>query len=239
MGPEATAVILAGGQGKRLRPYTLTIPKPLLPLAGTPIIEIVVRQLSRARFQRIVVSLGYMGEMVEYVLGDGSRFGVQIEYVREASPMGTAGSLALIDGLPEHLLVMNGDLLTTFDYRELLTKTINEGSVAGVALHGRRVEVDYGVVDVDFDGRLVGYREKPSLELLVSMGIYVVSRSAVEMLDGQYCDMPTLLQRLVQQTGGVTTYVTDCYWQDIGRLDDFEQAGRDFEADPNFFLGNS
>jgi NDP-sugar pyrophosphorylase family protein len=231
-----TAVILAGGLGSRLHPYTLTIPKPLLPLGGTPIIEIVVSQLANQGFSRVIVTLGYMGDMIKFTLGDGDRFGLIIEYVTEKEPLGTAGSLYLIDELPSEFLVMNGDLLTTFPYSKLLSSLDEREVAAAIASHKRTVNIDYGVLERDIRGNLATYNEKPKLDYLVSMGIYALKLSAIENLNGSRLDMPDLLDSISKENRGVYIYESDDYWQDIGRLDDFETAGKDFESDRQRFL---
>jgi NDP-sugar pyrophosphorylase family protein len=233
---EKTAVILAGGLGSRLHPYTLTIPKPLLPLGGTPIIEIVISQLANQGFARVIVTLGYMGDMIKFILGNGEKFGLKIEYVTESEPLGTAGSLFLIDDLPGEFLVMNGDLLTTFPYSKLLSSLSERSVEAAIASHKRTVNIDYGVLERDSDGNLLAYSEKPKLDYLVSMGIYALKYSAVENLNGSRLDMPDLLRSLGNQNRSVYLYESDHYWQDIGRLDDFEAAGKDFESDRQRFL---
>lgn len=231
-----TAVILAGGLGSRLHPYTLTIPKPLLPLGGTPIIEIVISQLANQGFSRVIVTLGYMGDMIKFTLGDGDRFGLSIEYVAEKEPLGTAGSLYLIDELPGEFLVMNGDLLTTFPYSKLLSSLDERVVEAAIASHKRTVNIDYGVLERDIIGNLATYNEKPKLDYLVSMGIYALKLSAIENLNGSRLDMPDLLRSISDGNLGVYLYESDDYWQDIGRLDDFETAGKDFEGDRQRFL---
>jgi NDP-sugar pyrophosphorylase family protein len=232
-----TAVILAGGLGSRLHPYTLTIPKPLLPLGGTPIIEIVIRQLANQGFERVVVTLGYMGEMIKFTLGNGERFGLSIDYVVEDEPLGTAGSLHLIDSLPDSFLVMNGDLLTTFPYNDLLASLKSTKSKAAIASHKRTVSIDYGVLEINSDKKLAKYVEKPKIDYLVSMGIYALDSQLLNVLNGQRMDMPELLQSIKDSDGGVFLFESDHYWQDIGRLDDFETAGQDFENNPALFLG--
>ena len=231
-----TAVILAGGLGSRLHPYTLTIPKPLLPLGGIPIIEIVISQLAAQGFERVVVTLGYMGDMIRFTLGSGEKFGLIIEYVTEDEPLGTAGSLFLVEELPNEFLVMNGDLLTTFPYEELLASLDKTEAKAAIASHRRTVSIDYGVLTRGVDGKLVSYDEKPKLDYLVSMGIYALTLDAISGLNGTRLDMPDLLRSLDASDGGVFLFESDHYWQDIGRLEDFEMAGKDFEEDPKRFI---
>lgn len=233
---ERTAVLLAGGLGSRLRPLTFTIPKPLLPIGEFPIIEVVLRQLSAAGFTRVVISLGHLGDMIEYWVGDGSRFGLNIEYVREHTPLGTAGALALISGLEGHFLVMNGDLLTTFEYSDFLEVGSSRNCMAAVALKKRSSPIDYGVITTSEDGKITEYREKPSINFLVSMGIYILHSSALVGLEAKPLNMPELLHGLMTAGESVLGIEFDCYWEDLGRLDDFERASRDFTEDPSRFL---
>ena len=237
MVPEGhTAVILAGGVGKRLRPYTLTIPKPLLPLNGTPILEIVLKQLASDGFRRAVLCLGHLGGMVEYWLNRADLRQLKVDFVYEDEPLGTAGALRLVDDLPDIFLVMNGDLLTTMSYSSFLSEIDHSEHLAGVALSRREIDVDYGVVDVTDAGHIGAYREKPKVPILVSMGIYAIRRSALELLPSGYVDMPTLLQSLMSAGHPVRGLPIDCYWQDIGRVDDFSRADEDFTANPERFL---
>jgi NDP-sugar pyrophosphorylase family protein len=231
------AVILAGGRGTRLRPFTISIPKPLLPLGDLPIIEVVLTQLAAAGFRRVVVTLGHLPHLFTATIGDGSRWGLRIEYCREEEPLGTAGPLRLIPELSEDFLVMNGDLLTTLDYQELAALHRSRGAWGTIALHKREVRIDYGVVELDSKGRLRDYIEKPTIPYAVSMGVNVLSRRSLDFIPGSgKFDMPQLM--LAMQRAGKPVYgvEVDCYWQDIGRFDDYEQASADFRADPAKYL---
>jgi NDP-sugar pyrophosphorylase family protein len=231
------AVILAGGKGARLKPFTMNIPKPLLPLGEVPILEVVMRQLIAAGVDRIVLTLGHMPHLFSACVGDGQRLGARVECAIEETPLGTAGPLRAIPDLDENFLVMNGDLLTTLDYRELVRTHLARGAWATVALSRREVQIDYGVVEADETGLLASYLEKPTLAYSVSMGINVLHRRSVEFIPaGVTFDMPQLLLALRQAGKPVACYPTDCYWQDIGRFDDYQQASADFEADPGRFL---
>src|SRR5665647_2223924 len=168
------AVVLAGGLGMRLRPYTMNIPKPLLPLGDQATMEIVLQQLAGQGFERVVITLGHMPQLVEALLGDGRRFGLQIDYVVEEEPLGTAGSLNLVTDLDETFLVMNGDLLTTIDYGKVVASQRGAEGSATVVLARRDVPIDYGVVYVDEQGYLDRYDEKPTLHHFVSTGIYAL-----------------------------------------------------------------
>ena len=231
------AVVLAGGKGTRLKPFTVTIPKPLLPLDDVPILEVVIRQLVAAGFDRIVLSLGHMHHLFSACLGDGGRFGATIEYAIEDEPLGTAGPLRLLQRCEDDFLVMNGDLLTTIDYRGLLELHRREEASGTIAVHEREVQIDYGVVEVSADGSLSAYLEKPTLPYLVSMGINVLSRGALELIPpGRRFDMPDLMLALRDAGRKVLCHKTDCYWQDIGRFDDFQRANEDFTTKREQFL---
>jgi NDP-sugar pyrophosphorylase family protein len=230
-------VLLAGGKGTRLRPFTATIPKPLLPLGDVPIIEVVIRQLAAAGISRITIALGHLGHLFSATLGDGSRFGVTITYYPEDEPLGTAGPLRRIAELGDPFLVMNGDLLTTLDYRHLIDAHLAGDPWATIAVRRRDVKVDLGVVVTAEDGRLLDYREKPVIPCEVSMGINVLAKRTIDLIPpkGKF-DMPELMLAILRRGHEVRAYTTDCYWQDIGRLDDYEQACADFDAEPGRFL---
>lgn len=226
------AVILAGGKGTRLKPFTMSIPKPLLPLGDVPILEIVLQQLSRAGVERVVLTLGHMSHLFAACIGDGERFGLAIEYCREDAPLGTAGSLRLVRDPAEHMIVMNGDLLTTLDYGALMRFHLARGAGATIAVHRRTSYVDYGVVEVTHEGTLDKYIEKPSIPYLVSMGINVVSRQCLSAIpDGVKFDMPQLMLAVKAKGLTVSCFESNCYWQDIGRFDDYQHASADFAAD--------
>lgn len=231
------AVVLAGGKGARLRPLTVSIPKPLLPLDDVPILDVVLRQLSRAGITRVAVTLGYLPHLFQACIGDGERQGVRIEYYHEERPFGTAGSLRLIEQPPETLLVMNGDLLTTIDYGALINHHVRAEAYATIAVHRRTTFVDYGVIEQTTDGQLSRYIEKPQIPYLVSMGINVLSRECLAHVpvDGSF-DMPDLMVSLKEAGRRVECLEPACYWQDIGRMEDYERASADFAADPMRFL---
>ena len=231
------AVILAGGKGTRLAPYTLVFPKPLMPLGEQPILEIVVRQLALKGFGELILATGHLGQLIESFFGDGTRFGVRIDYAREAAPLGTAGPLAAIGGLDEPFLVMNGDILTTLDYGAFLDGHAASGAAASVATVARTYTVDFGVVETDGE-RIVGYLEKPSSTRLVSMGVNAFSPAALRHLRaGERLDMPDLLLRLIAAGEQVRAVPFDGRWLDIGRHDDFAAAQQEFVEHRGEFLG--
>lgn len=227
------AIILAGGKGTRLRPYTMVLPKPLVPVGDRPVLDIVVRQLRRDGFDHITVATGYLAELIEAYFGDGSRHGVRIDYHRESEPLGTVGAIRLIEGLDEDFLVMNGDVLTDIDYGEMLRAHKASDALATIATCQRTVQVSLGVLDMSPDSdptRLVGYREKPSLSYDTSMGVYCFSPGLLEYIQpGERLDFPDLVHRLLDAGQVVRGRPTSGYWLDIGRHDDYEQAMNEFE----------
>lgn len=231
------AVILAGGKGVRLKPFTMTIPKPLLPIGDVPIIEVVIRQVAAAGIKRVAVMLGYMAQLFIATFGDGSHWGVEIEYYLEDEPLGTAGSLRMLKSPERHMLVMNGDILTTLDYRKIVDYHKAHNASGTIAVTQRKAHIDYGVI-IKSDGGVLGeYREKPVLEYDVSMGINVLSSESLDFIpsDGKF-DIPELMTALIRAGKKVMCFDTDCYWQDIGRFEDYEQASADFVSNPGFFL---
>lgn len=231
------AVILAGGKGARLKPFTMTIPKPLLPLGDVPILEVVIRQLAAAGITRIVLTLGHMAHLFIATIGDGSRWGVTIEYCVEEEPLGTAGPLLLVNNLEPSFLVMNGDILTTLDYRVLVATHLEREAWGTIAVSQREVRIDYGVVVSNTDGLLRDYSEKPTIPYEVSMGINVLSELCLDFIPrNQKFDMPELMLAMQRAGKPVVCHKTDCYWQDIGRFDDYQRASEDFVNDPSKFL---
>lgn len=225
------AVILAGGKGTRLAPYTVTFPKPLMPLGDTPVLEVVIRQLATAGFDDIVLSVGHQAELIRAYFGDGSTWGVALRYVREDHPLGTAGALALVEGLESPFLVMNGDILTTLDFAAMLDRHVASGAEMTVSTMMREQAIDFGVIETDEAGRVTGYLEKPKSQLLVSMGVNVISPSALDLITrDEALDMPQLVLGLVEAGRFVRAERFDGYWLDIGRHDDLARAQQEFET---------
>jgi NDP-sugar pyrophosphorylase family protein len=227
------AVVLAGGRGTRLRPYTVVLPKPLMPVGDRPVLDIVVRQLRRAGCERLTIATGYLAELIEAFFRDGRSYELAIDYFRETHPLGTAGSLALIDGLDEPFLVMNGDVLTDIDYRQMLADHSDSGAIATIATRKHEVEVSLGVLhfgDERDPGRLTDYEEKPRISYEASMGVYCFSPQVVAHIErGEHIDFPDLILRLIAAGETVRAWRSDAYWLDIGRHDDYEQAQEEFE----------
>ena len=225
------AVILAGGKGTRLKPYTLSFPKPLVPIGDYPILEIIIRQLASQGFDRITISTGHLAELIEAYFGNGERWGVHIEYVREYTPLNTAGALKLLTDYEDIFLVMNGDVLTTIDYAKLYRLHLEKGAMATIASKTRESKVDFGVLKLDDNGFLRDYIEKPVDTFQVSMGVYVLSKECIDQINvGESIGMPDLLLRLVAAGKRIYCHRSDCYWLDIGRVDDYEKAQEEFES---------
>lgn len=232
------AVILAGGIGSRLKPFTFTIPKPLVPIGEMPIIEILIRQLVHQGFTHVTISVGHLAELIRAVCGDGSRWGVSIDYVEEDQPLGTAGGLSLVGELDDQpVLVVNGDTLTDLDFAKTL-KSHSETSGITICVNRRQVPIDFGVLEVGDGERLVAYNEKPILEYLVSMGVYVISPWVIRDLipTGQRLDMPDLVRKLMAEGHVVRTHDSDAYWLDLGRIDDLERGDSVFRKERARFL---
>lgn len=234
------AVILAGGLGTRLRPFSLTIPKPLLPLGDKPIVDVILTQLSHRKFSRVTVLLGYMAPLFQAFLGNGERWGLKLEYVIEEAPLGTAGALRLIDQPADNFLVVNGDTLTDLDFGRLLEFHTESKAIATIFSARVADFVDYGVVEFDENGRLTAYREKPTNVYHVSTGVYALSRKILSYDPGTgKLDMPDLFKLAMQAGKPVYCYrQDDAYWRDIGRFDHFEAASKEFQENRSRFVPN-
>jgi dTDP-glucose pyrophosphorylase len=218
-------VIMAGGRGERLRPHTENCPKPLLEVAGKPMLEHIIERARGEGLMRFVVAVHYLGHMIEEYFDNGSRWGVQIEYLQESTPLGTAGALGLLQSRPEDsFIVSNGDILTDIRYLELLEYHIRSGAAATMAVRLHEWQQPYGVVKTR-GIEIVGFEEKPVVQAHVNAGIYALEPSALDVLDrGEPCDMPALFQRL-QDTGARTiVYPMHEPWVDVGRPTDLDQA---------------
>lgn len=234
------AVILAGGKGTRLRPFTMTIPKPLLPLGDVPTLEVILRQLRRDGFDHVILTLGHMSPIFLSHFGDGARFGLRITYLQEDEPLGTAAPLRQIQNPPEDFLVMNGDLLTDLRFDELVAAHRAAGAAGTIGVSMREEKVDYGVIEIAPDGKFLDYREKPVLNYYVSMGINMLSARALRHIPvtGKF-DMPQLMLALQRAGERVHCHRTPCYWQDMGRFDDYTRASEDFVQNPGRFIPES
>lgn len=218
--------ILAGGLGTRLLPYTTVLPKPLLPLGRRTILEHLLEGVAASGLTRVTVGLGYLGHLVEAVIGDGSRYGVDVDYTHEASPMGTAGPLLLLaDPRPEDLiLVLNGDTYTDFNYSKAFDEAERTEADAVVVCVTKEVPMDFGILEVGVAGELLTYTEKPTYKFLVSTGMNVVRGSVLKAMKSERFDMPDLLRGIQERGGRVQCLDAQCTWLDLGRLEDLQAA---------------
>lgn len=232
------ALILAGGKGSRLRPFTVTIPKPLVPIGDLPILEILIRQLKAQGFERLTISVGHLASLIRAFCGNGEQWNIPIDYVYEEQPLGTIGCLALVEDLREdRVLVVNGDTLTDLNMAEVYAAHDCKDAIT-LCANRRSVAVDFGVLETDGEGYLATYTEKPTLSYRVSMGINVISAWAVakHIPRGKRLDLPDLVRRLMDSGEGVRVRDTDAYWLDLGRIQDLETGVAVFQQDPRRFL---
>lgn len=231
------AIVLAGGRGTRLAPYTTVLPKPLMPIGDMPIMDVVLRQLAHHGFREVIVAVGYLAELITAYCGDGSRYGIKLDYIREDRPLGTAGPIANVAGLDDPFLVMNGDVLTTLDYGALWRHHHEHGGIATLASYERSVNIDLGLIESDEDGWVTNYVEKPTMKHYVSSGIYVFDPAVRQyMTPGERLDLPDLVLDLLRRGEKVSGYRAGGYWLDIGRREDYETAIREFEANREQFV---
>ncbi len=234
---QVRAVVLAGGKGTRLAPYTRIIPKPLMPIGDMPILEIMLRQMKRAGIRQVTLTTGYLDNLLRLFFLDGRRLGLKIDYVREEKPLGTSGPLANIKGLTRTFLVTNGDVLTDLDFAELIAYHQQQGGIATIATHKRKVTINLGVVNVDKDNTVTDYLEKPDFNYLVSMGLYVFEPRVLNYIaKDEYLDFPDLVRSLIAAGEKVNSFIFKGYWEDLGRPDDYERASADFERNRSQFL---
>lgn len=222
-------VLMVGGQGQRLRPFTDVLPKPLLPVGGRALLETIIGTFTSQGFRKFYLSVGYKAELVRMVVGDGSRFDARVEYVHEDEALGTAGALGLLPSVPDRpLIVMNGDLLTKVDFGQMLDFHAKHGGVATMAVREHQLAIPYGVVGVD-GTRITSIVEKPVQTYLVNAGIYVLDPQVVAMVPPhQRLDMPDLIGRLMAESGAVHAFPIREYWADIGTHEDFDRASAEF-----------
>lgn len=228
------AVVLAGGLGTRLAPFTSVLPKPLMPIGNRAILEIVIDQLAKSRMTNITLCVGHLSHLIRAVLDHRELDDVTIRYVQETVPLGTAGPLRLVPEMTDSFIVLNGDVLTTLDLAELVREHKESGNLLTIAAHRRTMRYDYGVLHLEVEsGRLIAYHEKPELPLTVSMGIYVLEPSVVDYIPaGCRFDFPDLVQELLARKLPVGSHLFDGVWFDIGRHEDYEMAAAAWGATP-------
>jgi NDP-sugar pyrophosphorylase family protein len=239
-GVVTQAVIMAGGKGTRLHPYSALFPKPLMPLGDMPVLELLLRRMQKAGITDVILAVNHLGHLIQAFFGDGSRLGLRILYSNEDQPLGTAGALGdIIDRLDKTFLVSNGDLLTSMDLAAMARQHLETRCDASIGVFERENKIDFGLIEFDSEKRLCAYREKPTSMYYVSMGIYILQREAVRpfITKGEYQDMPSLLLKMRDGKSDVRCYHDDCMWLDIGRPDDFALAQSMFEDNRAAFLG--
>jgi NDP-sugar pyrophosphorylase family protein len=223
------AIVLAGGKGARLAPYTRILPKPLMPIDDMPILEVLLRQMKASGVEDVILTVGHLSELLRAFFQDGHPWGLHIDYSYEETPLGTAGPIALVNGLTETFLVTNGDVLTTLDLRELIRFHKSQNAMATIASHQRQVHIDLGVIQRDGGCAVTGYIEKPDIDYVVSMGMYVFEPAVLKYIPKQqYLDFPDLVLKLIAAGEKVLAFPFDGYWKDLGRQDDYQQAAEDF-----------
>jgi len=231
------AIILAGGKGTRLKPYTTVLPKPLLPIDNMCILEIVIRQLKSHGFTHITLTVNHLAEIIMAFFGNGEKWDIKIDYSVEAQPMGTIGPLTLIKDLPEHFLMMNGDIFTDFDFRTFAQTHIAQDKLFSVATCCRKNMVDFGVMYFGEDHKLTDFEEKPVSHFNVSAGIYMINRKALDHVPKQEpFGFDDIMHKFLEKNEPVDVYPFDGFWLDIGRPDDYERAVEKFSQQRDHFL---
>jgi NDP-mannose synthase len=234
---KAQVVILAGGQGSRLRPYTTVLPKPLLPVGGVPILEVLIKQLKHFGFKDILISTGYLTELIEAYCGNGRKWGVNINYVREKKPLGTAGALKLAGSLRDNFLVINGDVLTDMDFGSFLKWHASQKAMATIAVKERKIKSDFGVIEMGSRHEFKDYIEKPEHTSFVSMGVNAFNIHAISFIkNAESIGMPDLMLRLKSKEQKVCCYPVRDTWLDLGRFEDLERAQEIFERNKSKFM---
>lgn len=231
------AVILAGGKGTRLRPYTVVLPKPLMPVGDYPILEVIIRQLAHYGFSHITITVNHQADLIRAFFGDGSKWKIKIDYSFEDKPLSTMGPLSLIPDLPEHFLVMNGDILTDLDYGNFYENHVRKNALFSISSARREHTNLYGVLEKNEKNQLSDFVEKPKQSFLVSMGVYLVSKEALKFIpSNQAFGFDQLMLKFLELKKEVCIEEFSGYWLDIGRPDDYIQAIEEFEAMKFSFL---
>jgi NDP-mannose synthase len=230
------AVILAGGQGTRLRPYTTVFPKPLIPIGDRPVLELIIRKLADSGFRRIDLCVGHLGHLIKAYFAEGTNLPepIDLRYHWEEEPLGTAGALRQIGDLDEPFLAMNGDILTSLDYRELMQFHAKRNASLTIAAQQKRVHIDLGVIESE-GGLVAQYVEKPTFDFQVSMGVYVYHPSVLAQIPDNRFEFPDLVHRLLEAGEKVSIYPFDGEWFDIGTPEEYEKAVARFESEPRRF----
>lgn len=232
------AVILAGGRGTRLAPYTYVLPKPMMPIGDKAILEILLRQMKRAGINHVVLTVGHLAGLMRAFFQDGQQYDLDITYSYEATPLGTAGPLALVPNLDKTFMVSNGDVLTLLDFNDFINFHHEQGGICSIAMHKHKVHIDLGVVEQNNgDYVITGYVEKPTLDYRVSMGVYIFEPRVLDYIPkNEYLDFPDLVKTLLANGERVMGYPFNGYWRDLGNPGDYTQACLDFDQMRSLFL---
>ena len=230
-------IILAGGKGTRLNPYTSILPKPLVPVGECPILEIIIKQLRKYGVRDLIISTGHLAQLIESYFGDGKRFGVRIRYVREEKPLGTAGAIGIIKRLEKNFIVMNGDILTTLNYRKLFNFHLAKKGIAAIGITKRLIKDEYGVIKIGRALDLEDYIEKPTHAFHISMGVNVLSAGCRDYIKkGESITMPELFLRMKESKEKIYCYESRDFWLDIGMVEDFQTAQDEFNKNRRRFI---
>lgn len=225
------AIILAGGKGTRLKPYTVALPKPLVPIGDKPILEIIIMQLIENGFEHITITINHLADIIKAFFGDGSKWGIKIDYSLEEKPLSTMGPLSLIENLPENFLIMNGDVLSDINFSTLIQKHENSKSIFTISSYKREQKSDYGILEVGDNSSLIGFKEKPVVEYDVSMGIYIANKKILDYIPyNQSYGFDQLMLDLIADDNPAKVIRHDGYWLDIGRPEDYAKACEDIES---------
>ena len=231
------AIVLAGGRGARLHPYTKILPKCLIPLDGMPILQILLLQLRDAGFSQVVLSVCHQAQLIQRYFGDGDWLGLELTYSRETRPLGTAGPLSLISAFDKPVLALNADLLTTINFMDVFTAHAGSNAIATVVVCRHTMQVGLGVVELDQQQKIIKYDEKPKLNFLVSGGIYVLDPAVLNYIPKQeYMDMPVLLQKLLANGHVINSYLSQEQWLDMGTPEQYQQAEEMFRQHRGYYL---
>jgi len=227
------AIILAGGEGTRLKPYTVALPKPLVPIGETPIVEIIIKQLAHQGFNHITLAVNHMADIIKAFFGNGSKWNIKIDYSIEKKALSTMGPLKLIKDLPENFLIMNGDILTDLIFEDFYNWHITNKNLFSISSYIRQQKIDYGVLEVDDDSILTGFHEKPITDFNVSMGVYMANKNILDLIpDDTTFGFDDLMMELLNKGKNINVKLFKGYWLDIGRPDDFDKASIDIEKLP-------
>lgn len=230
------AIILAGGKGTRLRPYTMTLPKPLVPLGEKPILEIILCQLKYHGFEHVTLTVNHMANVIKAYFEDGERLGIKIDYTLESKALSTMGPLTLAKNLPENFLVMNGDVLTDLNFGQFYKNHEESGSIFSISSHRRKEMIDYGLLHKNDNHELIEFEEKPTYDFLVSMGVYIVNKRALSHIPKDtFYGFDDLMYKLLEGNDRPRIHEHNGFWLDIGRPSDYELATQKI-ADPKFKL---